>query len=54
MLITHNQITIRDDENNIKIGNVKIEKKQYVKFLGIVLDENLNWKKTHTNHTKIK
>ena len=29
---------------NIKIGNLPIKKTCYVKFLGILLDENLSWK----------
>ena len=28
----------------IKIGNLPIRKTRYVKFLGVLLDENLSWK----------
>jgi len=33
----------------IKIGSQKIDRKQHVKFLGIFLDENLNWKQHITS-----
>ena len=29
---------------NIKIGKVHVKQAKYVKFLGLLLDENLNWK----------
>ena len=32
------------DNINIKIGTQIIKQSQYVKFLGILLDENLSWK----------
>ena len=33
-----------NDISNIKIGNLPVKKTCYVKFLGILLDENLSWK----------
>ena len=29
---------------NIKIGNLPVKKTCYVKFLGVLLDQNLSWK----------
>ncbi len=35
---------VNNINNSIAIGDVMIERKQYVKFLGVIIDENLNWK----------
>ena len=33
-----------DETVNIKIGKEHVNQAKYVKFLGLLLDENLNWK----------
>ena len=37
---------------NIKIGNLPVKKTCYVKFLGVLLDENLSWKYHRTELSK--
>ena len=44
-----NKVTHMD----ITIGNNKIERKQYVKFLGIMVDEKLDWSE-HISRCKLK
>ena len=37
------------NENVIKIGNQKLKKVDQVKFLGIIIDDKLNWE-PHIDH----
>ena len=37
---------------NIKVGNIPIKQTKYVKFLGVLLDENLSWKYNLTELSK--
>jgi len=42
-----------NNTNNIIIGNNEIEQKRNIKFLGVTIDENLNWHE-HIANTKNK
>ena len=44
MLFGKKGVKIKDNAFSIDINNVKIERVQYTKFLGIFIDEMLNWK----------
>ena len=37
----------------LTINNNNVERQEFIKFLGVLLDENLNWKK-HTEYTEKK
>lgn len=54
MLFTNNKRSLTNiSPNKLKIGNEELEQKNHVKFLGITIDENLNWKE-HILTTKNK
>ena len=40
-----------NNTNNIIIGNNEIDQKRNIKFLGVTIDENLNWHE-HIANTK--
>ena len=40
------------ETGNIKIGNLPVKRTCYVKFLGVLLDENLSWKYHTTELSK--
>ena len=46
----HPQIYIFDNENNKKVS---LERKNFIKYLGLLIDENLSWK-THINSVATK
>ena len=48
-VIFHSVQTSLKDIINIKIGNQLVKRAKYVKFLGLLLDENLNWKYYYVN-----
>jgi len=47
-MVFHNKLNPDSSTNTIKIANTKIEQKPYLKFLGLILDQNLQW----TEHLK--
>lgn len=53
MLFTNNKNVSAIQDHKIKIGDDEIEHKKMVKFLGIIIDENLNWQ-NHIEMTKNK
>ena len=50
VLFSKKSITVHP---NIKIGNTTIDRKQHVKFLGVIVDEKLEWSE-HIIHCKAK
>ena len=43
-VIFHSAQNYLNESINIKIGNQHVKQAKYVKFLGLLLDENLSWK----------
>ena len=44
VVIFHSPQTPLNHSINIQIGNQYVKQAKYVKFLGLLLDENLSWK----------
>ena len=53
MIFKSRNCRIQDSEINIELNNVRIKRETSTKFLGIIIDENLNWKE-HVNYIALK
>ncbi len=47
------EATINEFDTDIRFGNTPLKKVESIKFLGVIIDERLNWKK-HIQHVTCK